>query len=146
MNPFAPTDYFHRPISPQLKWLTLGIILLIAQGYLFFTDNPPSQPPAWMTWLDQLLAPLPGVSAPSEPGFDLIVHFSGFALITTTLLLARLRPLFLFFTLTAYAGLTEIIQENLLYYRSGSWLDFAADALGISLALLLYLYWRKRVF
>lgn len=44
-----------------------------------------------------------------------------------TLLLATLYP-------AALGGLMELVQAYLTTYRSGDWLDFAADCVGVALA------------
>lgn len=48
-----------------------------------------------------------------------------------------------------YGGIVEILQETLTDNRSGDWIDFLADAIGVSLAALFAYYvlrprmWRK---
>ncbi|WP_050754385.1 hypothetical protein [Gleimia coleocanis] len=144
MNPYTTSDYFNREVKPRNRWLVFALLLLIVQGYVLFNDSPPSEPAAWLTAIISFLKPLPGATAPGEPGFDLVVHFSSFALITVCLLLARLRPGFVLLTFGAYAALTEIIQEYLLYYRTGSFIDLVADLLGICFSLAVFLYWYRR--
>ncbi|MDO5060870.1 MAG: hypothetical protein Q4D73_04475 [Actinomycetaceae bacterium] len=144
MNPFSPTDYFHRDIAPNYRWLTLAVILLIIQGYVLFNDSPPSEPAAWLLTLNQILTPLPGVTAPTETGFDLIVHFSSCALIAMALYLSHLRPGFVFIVLGTYAWLTEIIQDRLLYYRTGSYIDAIADMLGITFSFVIFYFFYRR--
>lgn len=51
---------------------------------------------------------------------------------TTHYLLLSLLPLF-------YGGAIEIIQEKFTTTRSGDWLDFLADFVGVSLSFLLFL-------
>lgn len=43
-----------------------------------------------------------------------------------------------------YGGLVEIFQENATDYRSGDWIDFAADAAGVLLATLFALFIMRR--
>ncbi|MCS4484527.1 hypothetical protein NXS08_03375 [Gleimia sp. 6138-11-ORH1] len=144
MNPFSLTDYYHRDINPNYRWLTVGVIFLIIQGYLLFNDTPPTKPAAWVLTLNQYLTPLPGVTSPAETGFDLIFHFTGFALITMALLLSHLRPGFVLLTLGTYAWVTEIIQDRLLYYRTGSYLDALADLAGILFSFIIFYFFYHR--
>lgn len=144
MNPFSSTDYYNRQVRPSFFWLGVSFLLLTLQGYVLFNDAAPSQPADWLRALVKILTPLPGATAPGETGFDLIVHFSSFALITMTLLLARFRPLFIILVFGSYAAASEIIQEFMLYYRTGSFADLTADWLGITFSLLIFLYWYQR--
>ena len=44
-----------------------------------------------------------------------------------------------------YGGLTEIIQENLIPTRTGSWYDFIADVIGTLLGISIFrFFYRKR--
>ena len=47
---------------------------------------------------------------------------------------------------TLMGGLIELVQENLTTNRSGEWLDLAADAVGVTLAVVLGrgYYWFSR--
>lgn len=55
---------------------------------------------------------------------------------TRQLLLAVLLPI-------AMSGLVELAQDKLTTYRSADWLDFAANSLGVALALAARPLWRK---
>ena len=45
----------------------------------------------------------------------------------------------------AYGGLTEIMQEYLIPYRTGDWLDFLADSIGTIVgALVFYLFFHRK--
>ena len=50
---------------------------------------------------------------------------------------------------TALGGMMELVQANLTTCRSGDWIDFEADAVGIALGMLLCIYlnklWKERI-
>lgn len=90
-----------------------------------------------------LFTPASGVpSAP--PGTDKVIHFSLFALLAVTGLLARFPPRPLVFGLIGWAGLSEWLQAVLPIGRTGGVPDAVADLLGVAVAVTLW-FWVRRL-
>jgi len=88
----------------------------------------------------------PASAVPSAPpGTDIVVHLSLFAALTFSSLLAGLpRPAAVVLWL-GYAALSEVLQTTIPgLYRSGSVLDWLADAAGVLFGLLVATLLRHR--
>lgn len=80
-----------------------------------------------------LYSPSSGMASPFA-GFDKLMHAVGFAALTTPLLLLGFRPLATVLAMSAYAAISEFIQAFAVPGRSGEFVDWLADCLGILLA------------
>lgn len=99
-----------------------------------------------------ILSVIPAIDTPSiswmEP--DKLVHVIFYIILTLLICRALISKkghsskwIILFIGLIVsvlYGGLIEIIQEQLLSWRSGDLLDFAADAVGAVLGSLIFIY------
>lgn len=90
------------------------------------------------------LSPKEGLPVP-EPFTDKVDHALAWASLTAVgLLLSPRRPrAILAFCLALGAGV-EVAQTLMGLGRQGDWLDFAADAAGVSCAAAAWLAWRAR--
>jgi len=77
----------------------------------------------------------PGV--PPFPYADKVIHLLLFTALAWTACRAGLGVRACVLGLVAYAALSELVQAILLPSRSGSWLDLAADVLGVGLGIAL---------
>ncbi len=83
---------------------------------------------AGIIWLS--LAPLPANTL-AIPGSDKLAHFFAWAVVSLWfLLLARSYHLYWLAALITISGLLEVAQ-SFTTYRSGDWLDFAANGSGV---------------
>ena len=80
-----------------------------------------------------LYSPSSGMASPFA-GFDKLMHAVGFAALTTPLLLLGFRPLATVLAMSGYAAISEFIQAFAVPGRSGEFVDWLADCLGILLA------------
>lgn len=88
---------------------------------------------------------MPASGVPSAPpGTDKVIHFSLFALLAVTGLLARFNPVRLGFGLVGWAGLSEWLQAVLPIGRTGGVADALADLLGAAVAFVIVLGIRSR--
>lgn len=95
------------------------------------------------------------IELPSINFFDKWTHFLMYGGMCTVIWIEYLRhhqtlnkfKLFLWAWLapTLMGGIIEIVQENYTTARSGEWLDFAADAVGVTLAVGIGLFLKKYV-
>lgn len=81
----------------------------------------------------------PASAVPSAPpGTDKVVHVALFAALALTSVLAGLTTRMALGLWLAYAALSEVLQVSIPgLYRSGSVLDWAADALGVLAGLVI---------
>ena len=87
------------------------------------------------------------------PHFDKIVHLLIYMIFSLVLaydiqksnanISLRRTILIVLFSVMLYGGIMELIQEYLIKTRSGDWLDFASDTIGIIFAVLLIILNRK---
>jgi len=71
--------------------------------------------------------------------YDKLAHFFMFFILTILLLtisIQKYKKIFVFLIALIIAAITEIIQIP-IPYRSFSWLDLVADAIGITVAMLI---------
>lgn len=120
-----------------IKTYPLSLLVILAIVYLSFF-RPPS------TELDTV------------PGFDKVVHVCMYGGLSGMLWMEFIRawrrrrsPLWhawagAFFCPVLFSGVIELLQEYATDYRSGDWLDFAANTSGALLASLLAYCWMKR--
>ncbi|MBB4681675.1 MULTISPECIES: VanZ family protein [Crossiella] len=90
---------------------------------------------------------MPASGVPSAPpGTDKVIHFSLFALLAVTGMIAGFRLPFLVAGLVVWAGLSEFLQAVLPIGRTGGLPDALADLLGAAVALAVWLLvrsWRR---
>lgn len=99
---------------------------------------------ALAAWL--LIAPEAG-PPPAFPFQDKVFHIIAFACLTGPAVLV-LPGRYLWFWIAhmlALGGGIEIVQARMAQGRSGDWLDFLADAVGIALAVLVGRALRRRL-
>lgn len=120
-----------------IKRYPLSLLIILAVAYLSFF-RPPS------TDLNEI------------PNLDKVVHFCMYFGLSVVLWFEFLRghrqkrvPVWhafvgAFLCPLLYGGFVEIVQEYGTDYRSGDWLDFAADAAGVVVASLLSYYVLRR--
>lgn len=70
---------------------------------------------------------------PGIPGLDKVAHVGMFALVMATGAIAGVPPRALALALLVHAGVSELVQGELLPTRSGDVWDAVADAAGIGL-------------
>ncbi len=99
-----------------------------------------------------LLSLLPANATPkikfiNIPQFDKIIHFFMYLFLTLASFIdiknniknpTKLLILSVIFSLVIMGGIIEIVQENLIFGRSGSWLDLLANLFGIVFASFLF--------
>lgn len=113
------------------------VVLLVGQLLMLYTpnvgDGPSVLSPVW-----DVLRPLPGPTAPGEPGFDKLIHGLAFFALTAVGLRAGL-PRWLAIGLPAvHAPISELIQRAWIDGRGGEWGDLAADWIGVLVAAVLF--------
>ncbi len=104
------------------------------------------------------LVPVPETPFRGVPFYDKWAHFAMYGVLSLTLwrdylrgrkALRWLRAVGVAVVLpVVISGLMELVQANFTTYRSGDWLDFAANSVGVALATLCvcaYLSLRRRV-
>ena len=106
------------------RWLNSFYILFLISLYLFF-------------------APLKDDGPEIFPHLDKIAHFSIFFLMTTLLIIGRLKRNHALIFSILYALFTEIVQ-TFLNYRTGSILDFVSNILGVTFAIFFIFFLEKR--
>lgn len=97
--------------------MALAVVALVLQCWLLYSARPPN--------------PL------TFPGSDKVAHFCMFGGVTGLFVLAGVRRAWVLPANLAHAVVSELIQWRWIPGRSGSPLDFLADAAGIFLALWL---------
>ncbi|MBA3524431.1 MAG: VanZ family protein [Geodermatophilaceae bacterium] len=91
-----------------------------------------------------LFSPASAVSS-APPGTDIVVHLSLFAALALTSVLAGFSPQAAVLLWLGYAALSEVLQMTIPgLYRSGSVLDWLADAAGVLAGLLVAALFRRR--
>ncbi len=106
----------HLILSTRARKWTWSTFAAVFSVHLFFLYSPSS-----------------GMASPFA-GFDKLMHAVGFAALTTPLLLLGFRPLATVLAMSAYAAISEFIQAFAVPGRSGEFVDWLADCLGILLA------------
>ena len=82
-----------------------------------------------------LFAPASDVPA-APPGMDKLVHLALFLALALAGRWSGIRPVHLAVLLLAYGAVSEVVQAVSALARSGSVLDWLADAAGVGLGLL----------
>lgn len=117
-------------------WIGVWAVLVVAQLFMLYTPDLGGGPgilaPLW-----DLLAPLPGPTAPSEPGFDKIAHAIAFGAVTATGLLAGWPRWFAIGLPVLHAPASELIQWAWIAGRGGEWGDLLANWSGVLIAVIL---------
>lgn len=134
-----PTHLIHFP------WVAVTIVLFAVLAWMLYTPSTASSTSVLADLLDSLLGGLPGVSSPSDPGFDKIAHASGFAAVTAAALLAGWSPAWVIGLSVAHAIVSELIQWQFIPGRTGDPLDAAVDIAGILVAWGLVALLHKRI-
>lgn len=137
MKYFPLIAQWHR-VSRVLRMYPMSIIVLGILMYLSFM-NPSDKEIPMMTNADKLVHFCMYLGVSGVFWLEWIrAHRPGKAFNVKGLLYCCLFPV-------ALGGLIEIAQEYLVEFRSGDWLDFAANSAGVALATILaYLYNRRR--
>ncbi len=87
----------------------------------------------------------PGSDVPRAPaGVDTVVHVALFLALALAGRWAGIRPVPLATALVAYGGVSEVVQAVSDLQRSGSVLDWVADAAGVALGLAGWAAGRRR--
>lgn len=111
-------------------------VLVAAQLWLLYTPDAGGGPgvlaPLW-----DALRPLPGPTAPGEPGFDKVVHAFAFFAVTVAGLLAGWPRWFAVGFPALHAPVSELVQRAWISGRGGEWGDLFADWFGVLLAVVL---------
>lgn len=134
----APTDLIRFP------WVFVAVLLFAVLAWMLYTPASASSPGVIMGWLDTLFGWLPGVSSPSDPGFDKIAHATGFAAVTAAGLLTRIKPTWVIAFNVLHAGISELIQWQFIPGRQGDVLDAGVDIAGILVAWMLVAFFDRR--
>ncbi len=88
----------------------------------------------------------PGSDVPTAPpGVDLLVHLVLFCALALAGRWAGIRPLPLAVLLVAYGGVSEVVQAVSDLQRSGSVVDWLADAVGVAAGLRAWSAVERRV-
>jgi VanZ family protein len=88
----------------------------------------------------------PGDDVPSAPpGVDLLVHLLLFLALALAGRWAGIRPVPLAVLLVAYGGVSEVVQAVSDLQRSGSVVDWLADAVGVAAGLRAWTAVERRV-
>ena len=88
----------------------------------------------------------PGADVPSAPpGVDKVVHLTLFLVLALAGRWAGVRPVPLAVLLLVYGAVSEVVQGVTALQRSGSVVDWFADAAGIGLGLLVWALAESRV-
>lgn len=113
------------------------VVLVVAQFWLLYTPDAGSGPsilsPVW-----DVLRPLPGPTAPGEPGFDKLVHATAFGAVTATGLLAGFPSWFAIGFPLLHAPVSEFVQGTWISGRGAEWGDLLADWTGVLVAAVLF--------
>lgn len=131
--------------QPQLNlvWLLIAAFILAAQIWLLYSPATSPSMNDLASHLNSVLEPLPGPTAPSEPGFDKVAHASSFAFVTAALALSGIKWRWVLSTQILHAIISEIIQAWFIPGRSGEISDAVMDMAGIALASLIVWSWRR---
>lgn len=101
------------------KWYAAFAIALLIQIWALYTPRPPS------------------VDTGGLP-MDKVAHVGLFLVVTWLGLRAGIARRWLVPLMLVQAAASELVQLYVLPSRGGDWADFAADVIGITLALLLH--------
>ena len=122
--------------------VVVWVVLLAVQCWILYTpdvgDGPGFLAPLW-----DVTRPWPGPTAPDEVGFDRLVHFSSFGLVTAVGLWAGLPGWVAVGLPLVHAPLSELIQWAWFPGRSGDPRDAAADVAGILVAWAVIVLWQR---
>lgn len=127
----------------NLMWLLVATIILAAQIWLLYSPATSSSMNELANQLNLVLEPLPGPTAPSEPGFDKVAHTSSFAFVTAALALAGIPWRWVLTSQLLHAPACEIIQQLFIPGRTGQISDFLMDLAGIVVATLIVWTWQR---
>lgn len=106
------------------RWLNSFYILFLISLYLFFAPFEDDIPEIF-------------------PHIDKIAHFSIFFLMTSFLMIGRLKKNYALIFCILYALFVETVQ-TILNYRTGSIFDFVSDILGVTFAIFFIFFLEKR--
>ncbi|WIK65225.1 VanZ family protein [Gleimia hominis] len=126
-------------------WLVCALILLGGQVWLLYSPAGAPSTEGLAALLRQVLTPLPGPSAPGEPGFDKVAHATSFAAVTAALLLAHLPSRWVVGFSVVHAITSEIVQALLIPGRDGDPVDALFDLGGILFAWAVITWWKNRI-
>jgi VanZ family protein len=91
------------------------------------------------------LSSRPSLPAPQLSHFDKVAHFVAYAVLGTALAHAVSRsgwPLVVAVVLGLAFGASDELHQSLVPGRDASFLDWVADAAGVTVAVLVYARWR----
>lgn len=125
-------------------WLVVWVVLIVAQLWILYTPGTSAQPDALAPIWD-VTRPIPGPTAPDEPGFDKLIHGTAFFALTAVGLLAGWPRWFAIGLPALHAPVSELIQRTWIDGRGGEWGDLLADWAGVLLAVVLFGRRRREV-
>jgi VanZ family protein len=89
----------------------------------------------------------PSIALPSIPGIDKWIHGVMYLILTLTLLWDSHRNHKRWWIAGAlaamYGALIEILQEQFFYPRTGDWMDWLADCIGVVVGMVIWLIGAK---
>ena len=85
----------------------------------------------------------PSIALPSVPGIDKWIHGVMYLILTLTLLWdSQQRPNLWWIAgvfSAIFGGFIEVLQELFFYPRTGDWMDWLADCIGVIIAIVVWL-------
>lgn len=85
----------------------------------------------------------PSIALPSVPGIDKWIHGVMYLILTLTLLWdSQQRPNLWWIAgvfSAIFGGFIEVLQEQFFYPRTGDWMDWLADCIGVIVAIIVWL-------
>mgnify|MGYP003409265403 CR=1 FL=1 len=85
----------------------------------------------------------PSIALPSVPGIDKWIHGVMYLILTLTLLWdSQQRPNLWWIAgvfSAIFGGFIEVLQELFFYPRTGDWMDWLADCIGVIIAIAVWL-------
>lgn len=85
----------------------------------------------------------PSIALPSVPGIDKWIHGVMYLILTLTLLWdSQQRPNLWWIAgvfSAIFGGFIEVLQEQFFYPRTGDWMDWLADCIGVIIAIVVWL-------
>ena len=89
----------------------------------------------------------PSIALPSVPGIDKWIHGVMYLILTLTLLWdSQQRPNLWWIAgvfSAIFGGFIEVLQELFFYPRTGDWMDWLADCIGVIIAIVVWLIGMK---
>ena len=96
-----------------------------------------------------LLRQMPNVGLPSIVGIDKWIHGTMYLLLAVALLWDSRsvqgwkRYLIVAVVAAIYGGFIEVLQEQFFYPRTGDWVDWMADCVGVGVGLVMWIIGEK---